>query len=89
MAGGVSWYFYSQYQHAQTLLKNPATAQLQKDKDILQKVGALIALPNEQQTLAEVSDKDKLKSQSFFAHAENGDEGLIFTKAKKSILFRV
>ncbi|CAN5127232.1 hypothetical protein BH11PAT1_BH11PAT1_0210 [soil metagenome] len=88
VVGGVGWYFYTQYQSAQKLLKNPASIAQQKDKETIQKVAKLMDLPNEQPTLAEVSDKEKLKSQSFFAHAENGDKVLIFTKAKKAILYR-
>lgn len=88
VAAGVSWYFYSEYQKAQALLKNPSTALAQNDKEIIQKVSKLIELPDEKPTLAEVSDKGKLASQPFFSKAENGDKVLIFSNAKKAVLYR-
>lgn len=88
VAAGVSWYFYSEYQKAQALLKNPSSALAQNDKEVIDKVSKLIELPHEQPTLAEVSDKGKLSSQPFFSKAENGDKVLIFTNAKKAVLFR-
>lgn len=88
VAAAVSWYFYMEYQKAQALLKNPSSALAQKDKEIIAKVGKLIELPSEQPTLAEVSDKSKLANQAFFANAENGDKVLIFSHAKKAILYR-
>jgi len=51
-------------------------------------VGVLYELPNETPTLATVTDKEKLKSQQFFQHAENGDKVLIFPVAKKAMLYR-
>jgi hypothetical protein len=53
------------------------------------RVGKLMILPTgETPTYGTVSDKTKLKGQTFFAKAENGDEILIYAQAKLSILYR-
>jgi len=79
-------YFFIQYQG---IKKNPnqvAQAELNK---IVKLVGKLIALPSDESpTLATVLDKDKLKDQPFFANTQNGDVILIYTKAKKAIVYR-
>lgn len=88
---GVSW---SQYQATQKeladLKKNPQAAAQQETKDLVVRVGQLVALPEgEQPTVATVTDKERLKDQPFFAKAQNGDKVLIFTKAKKAYLYSV
>lgn len=83
-----SLYFYTQYQKSQNLLKNSSAADTQS-KELVAAVGKLIELPaNEQPTIATVSDKTKLENQPFFAKAENGDKVLIYSNAKKAILYR-
>lgn len=58
-------------------------------EQLIKKVGILYDLPTgEAPTIATVSDKTKLEKQSFFAKAENGDKVLIYTNAKKAILYR-
>ena len=84
-----SYYFYSKYNQAQKLLKDPSYLQKQEVSNLEKMVGKLIDLPQgEDPTIATVSDKDKLSKQPFFAKAENGDKVLIYTKAKKAILYR-
>ena len=56
--------------------------------EILDKVGALIELPNEQPSVATVSDASKLRDQQFFKNAQNGDAVIIFPNAQKAILYR-
>lgn len=83
-----SFYFYSKYKSTKKILDNPTT-QAKNDKEkLIKEVGTLIDLPNEEPTLATVTNKEKLKSQPFFAKTENGDRVLIYTKAKKAILYR-
>lgn len=89
VAGIPSYYFYSQYQHAQLLLKNPSAAAKQEIEALVAKVGRLIELPQgEQPTIATISDVSKLSGQPFFAHAQNGDKVLVYTNTKKAILYR-
>lgn len=84
-----SYYFYRQYQKSQKLLQNPTEAAKEELKSLTDKVGKLIELPvSEEPTVATVSDKEKLGQQPFFSRAENGDKVLIFTQAKKAILYR-
>lgn len=85
----IAVYFYIQYQNTQNLLKNPTAAARQEVKALITQVGKLVLLPTgEAPTVATVSDKNKLKSQAFFAHAENGDKLLMYTKAGKAYLYR-
>lgn len=65
-----------------------AQAQADADKTIAE-VALLIALPtDERPTVATVSDLDKVKEQVFFKNAKKGDKVLIYTNAKKAILYR-
>ena len=81
-----AYYFYSKYNKA---INNPEMITRQETDLIKEKVSKLMDIPaDEEPTLATVLDKDKLSDQAFFANAENGDKVLIFTKAKKAILYR-
>jgi len=84
-----SVYFYTQYQKAQARVDNPTAAAKEDAKDVVAAIGKLIMLPaGEDPTIATVSDATKLKDQAFFANAQNGDRVLIYSKAKKAILYR-
>jgi hypothetical protein len=84
-----SYYFYNKYQKAQALLQNPNQASTAEAQVIVTNVGKLIELPtNENPTVATVSDTSKLLDQPFFAKAKNGDKVLIYSNAKKAILYR-
>ncbi len=86
-------YFYNSYRVSQAevdrLANNPKEAQKEEVRRMVEAVGKLVQLPaNETPTVATVSDKDKLKGQTFFSQAENGDKVLIFNQAGKAILYR-
>ena len=52
-------------------------------------MGKLLALPSDEKpTVATITDVEKLKEQVFFKNAMNNDKVLIYTKAKKAILYR-
>ena len=85
---GVGYYYYHQ---AADLKKNPQKQQavLQEEaKNLVATVSRLIVLPtDEDPTIATISDPEKLKDQPFFANAKVGDKVLIYSKAKKAILY--
>jgi hypothetical protein len=57
-------------------------------KALITEVGYIMLLPTgEQPTVATVSDLAKLKDQVFFNNAKLGDKILIYTNAKKAILY--
>ncbi len=61
----------------------------QPDSQLLNDIKQVMVLPeNEQPTIATVTDPAKLPKQPFFAQAMVGDKVLIYTKAKKIILYR-
>ena len=69
--------------------QNQNTDATAEAKELVEKVGRLYELPpNEVPTIATVSDVSKLAEQEFFQKAQNGDKVLIFTQAKKAILYR-
>ena len=84
---GIGIYFYGEYQKQQNLLKNPTLASQIEAQTLIEELGKLMELPDEQPTIATVSDVTKLKGQPFFTKAENGFKVLIFPKAQKAVLY--
>ena len=69
-------------------LSNPEEASQEEAERLSQEVGEKIQLPKETPTVATVVDAAKLKDQPFFANAKNNDKVLIYTSAKKAVLYR-
>jgi len=60
-----------------------------EEEEFISKVGESIELPKDEiPTIATVTDLEKLKEQAFFSKAELGDKVLIYTNARKVILYR-
>ncbi len=82
---GVIFYMYSQIN---TLKKNPEQKQKSEVAEVLEKVGKLTVLPeDEEPTIATVTNLEKLKDQVFFANAQIGDKVLIYASSRKAILY--
>lgn len=68
------------------------TSQVSPNADEAQKltgeIGKYIELPNEAPTVVTVADANKVKGQTFFVAAQDGDKVLLFAKAGKAILYR-
>lgn len=71
-----------------TIVILPRMNQPSEHEAIINYVSEFMVLPDEEPTVAEVTDKQALAGQDFFAAAENGDVVLFYTKSEKAILFR-
>ncbi len=77
------------YKQVRDLKKDSQMGNIQSNQEQLRdRIGKLINLPDENPTVANVTDKEKLKDQPFFKDAQNGDSLLIFPAAKKAIIYR-
>jgi len=84
-ATGTAGYYYKQLAD---IKKNPSKVAQDQTKVVIDAVSKLMILPTgEQPTVATVSDPAKLKDQTFFVNAKVGDKVLIYTNAKKAILY--
>lgn len=70
------------------LKSNPNHLANQEANKLIAMVRQHFALPNEKPTIATVEDVNKLKGQSFFKDARNGDKVLMYTQSKKAYLYR-
>jgi uncharacterized membrane protein len=76
---------------AQKLQKalDPALAAQEEIQNVVAEVGHYLVLPtDETPTMATVSDPTKLAGQPFFENAQAGDKVLIYSNARKAILWR-
>lgn len=81
---GTAGYFYFKYKKAMS-----GNAAKDENNSYIAEIKKFMDLPEgEEPTLATVSDREKLQGQPFFAKAENGDKVLIYSQAKKAILYR-
>jgi cytoskeletal protein RodZ len=83
----LGWLYYDTSKENKKL-SNPQAVAQQEAERLKAEVGQLVELPDERPTIATVSDVTKLQSQQFFAKAQNGDKVLIFTNAKRAVLYR-
>lgn len=83
-AGAVYFYMQTKVDSGQKALE----ANKKTLEETIEAVGKLILLPtDEEPTLATVSDPVKLQNQEFFKNAEKDDRVLIYSKARKAILY--
>jgi len=90
---GVGVYKYVQLRHEVIKLRNTPQGAQEAAKEetarLIDQVRKLISVPeDETPTVATVSDSEKLRSNAFFANAQNGDKVLIYSTSKKAIIFR-
>lgn len=82
---GLAVYFYIQLSE---LKKNPQAIAQKEVQALVLKVSRLIVLPEgETPTMATITDSEKLKDQPFFSKAQKGDKVLIYTNARKAVLY--
>lgn len=88
--GGMKGYNnYTKLKKENARLSNPQEAAKAETDRLKAEVAKIIELPaDESPTIATVVDAEKLKSQAFFAKAQNDDRVLMFPKAKKAVLYR-
>jgi len=89
---GTTFYFYRQYKKSiavQNIIPNKEEQTKKETQSIVETIGQFMELPgDEEPVLATVTDVEKIKTQAFFAKAQNGDKVLIYTKNKRIILYR-
>ncbi len=79
-------FLFLQYRSAQHKLQANNTQQV---KSLIAKVRKLVVVPaDEIPTVATVVHADKLKSQTFFQNANDGDKVLVYSREKEAILYR-
>ncbi|HSR89560.1 MAG TPA: hypothetical protein VLK22_04200 [Candidatus Udaeobacter sp.] len=78
------------YKRAKDLASDPQKVSQEQNKKTIAAVGKLVILPEgELPIIATVTDPDKVKTQqAFFAKASQGDKILIYTQARKAIMYR-
>lgn len=90
VGGGVYGYReYTKLKDENVRLMNPEESAKAEIDRIRSQVEKLVDTPkDEMPIIATVTDLEKLKSQSFYANAQNGDKALFYEKSKRAILYR-
>lgn len=71
-----------------SMKKDPQAVAQEEVRSLVAQVGRLMILPEgEDPTVATVTDPDRLKDQAFFINAKKGDKVLIYSGARKAILY--
>jgi len=81
---GAAFYFYRQYADIKA---NPQAVIDKQTAQLVAEVGKLMVLPDEKPTIATVTEPSQLKGQAFFEKAKVGDKVLIYSGARKAILY--
>lgn len=89
---GTTAYYYRAYTNLRgddvKIIQGGGSAGLDEADALVAKIGQYLDLPkDEKPTVATISDPTKLNDQAFFAKAVVGDKVLIYSKAKKAILY--
>lgn len=66
----------------------PKADQAEESLLVVARLSKIMQLPDEQPTVATVTDVEKLTAQPFFKNSKNGDKVIIFAGAKRAILYR-
>ena len=83
-----SLFLFVKLRQSEEKLKNAVNLPSDETAAVVAEVSKLMQLPSDERpTVATITDKEKLSAQPFFAQAKNGDKVLIYTKAKKAILY--
>lgn len=93
--GLISAFFIFKYlqvsQELATLKADPTqltTLLESENRKILDKLGSLIQLPQETPRIVTITDKASIQNEPLLSKAEVGDAFLIYSQAKKAILYR-
>lgn len=85
LACALAGFFYWQ---AARLKADPQKLAQQEAEELVARVSRLIVLPSDEiPTIATVADPEKLAGQAFFQNAKLGSKVLIYTKARKAVLY--
>lgn len=86
---GLGVWKYLDQQKQIKALKDPKQASLAATEQLIKDVNKAAVMPkDEQPIIREISELKSLASQPFYYDAQIGDRVLVFSKAKKAILYR-